>query len=333
VQYIEKLINIEINVPTPSDQQKEELLEQARERAAQDAARNREKRILGAMTFARRLASLAVLLGLSWALGIVIVQAGDRGAQRYLTAQHKTEMENVVLANVQAAKPGTPPAQATPQPGSQAPASTPAASAATAAAPAPPASLPEIQPGENPFPALLLEGWKAWVTMGLLALILMSVLSRVPQAKTGDSDEFARALAQWGPVAGVRLGTPRAVKRFLNRVRCLAMLQHPPEVKQPALVRWMVPHTRVAATPSRVLDPQDLVALSAIEVYQPELIDDPNKLAQFLKSDELAKMFGQIGRRQPNLETEQFFTEENYWDLIGRLDQYKELRSGGLMSA
>jgi len=283
------------------------------------------------MTFARRLASLAVLLGLSCAAGMVLVQAGDRGAQRYLKAQQKTEVESVARAK----SPGTPPGPVTAQPGTQPPPTTAAAGGpATAITPISPSpsSLPEIQPGENPFPGSLLEGWKAWVTLGLLALTLISVLSRVPGVQPGDSDEFARALALWGPVAGLRLGTPRSVKRFLNRVRCLAMLQRPPKAKRSALLRWLVPSADIPEI-MKPIPEENLVALSAIEAYQPELIEDPNKLAEFLKSSELANIFGQLARRQPNLEPERFFEESNYWGVVDWLDQYKELRSGGLMTA
>jgi hypothetical protein len=81
------------------------------------------------------------------------------------------------------------------------------------------------------------------------------------------------------------------------------------------------------------LDPEDLVALSAIEAYNPDLVEDPNTLAQFLKSDELVHIFGQATQRRPDVHPGEFFEERPYWKLVSAVNRYKELRSGGLVTA
>jgi len=320
-QYIEKLINIEINVPNPSEEQKDKLLEQARENAQRDTERARERHVVAGLAFMKSLARLALVLGIAWGLGVMLLNMVEWRARVYFENQAATKLARYPASGQQQEKQTNPTGAA-----ATGPSAAENAAPVQAASPAPrPSRVPTLHEGESPFPGQLLRGWKAWVCLGALALLFISLLSRVPQAQTSDSGEFTRALGQWAPVAGAKLKTPRSVKRFLNRVRCLAMLQHPPEPKQSVLVRWLAP--RPDSTPAQVAAPipeQYLVALSAIEAYDPALIEDDIRLEDFLSSPRLGALFGPINPME---------IAEKREGLLAWLHQYKTLRSGGLLSA
>lgn len=76
---------------------------------------------------------------------------------------------------------------------------------------------------ENPKPV-----WSRRVLFGGLAIalvvIFIGVLTR-PEPVVRDSRTFRIALEAWSPVIGARGGTPRQIKRFLNRLRFYAMRQ------------------------------------------------------------------------------------------------------------
>ncbi|MBT5458260.1 MAG: hypothetical protein HOK82_16775, partial [Rhodospirillaceae bacterium] len=71
--------------------------------------------------------------------------------------------------------------------------------------------------------------WLIWVPMGLLVIIFTLVgieqWRRKGSAIIRDSPEFDHALQIWTPLVFSRDGTPRAIKRYLNRVRYFAMRQ------------------------------------------------------------------------------------------------------------
>ena len=79
---------------------------------------------------------------------------------------------------------------------------------------------------------------------------------------TDDSTEFKDALQIWSDVIQQRRNTPRAVKRYLNRSRYLA-------------VRLREDEQAAAASPQAKagsLDEQTLVALSALHHIDPDLL-------------------------------------------------------------
>lgn len=84
-------------------------------------------------------------------------------------------------------------------------------------------SLPQI---ENP------EAWLLAAGLGLLVLFALAVAAsaagfrrrlEVIGAMTADSSDFTKALEIWRPLIVNKFQTPRALKRFLNRLRYLAM--------------------------------------------------------------------------------------------------------------
>src|SRR5262249_9474090 len=131
-----------------------------------------------------------------------------------------------------------------------------------------PVSVPLITSGQaatisawfllSPFYALALI---------ILLLVLQIVLTTRPNVVTRDSDSFTRALSIWHPIVFAKQDTPRAAKRFVNRVRFLAMRQGPGRSQATRWERTMFPD-RLQSPDGIVFKriPESLlVALAAIE--------------------------------------------------------------------
>ncbi len=94
-----------------------------------------------------------------------------------------------------------------------------------------PVTLPDITPESAPQVIAKLEqanseGWSRtslWLAIAvLISAMLMNSLRRA-EVVGRDSEDFNRALKAWHPLIISKRATPRALKRFLNRVRFFAM--------------------------------------------------------------------------------------------------------------
>lgn len=204
--YLQKLVNIEITVPSTRDRPLHELL------AVPEPASRRA--VLGGLELLWKLwpvaaAAAAVVAGLclaSW------IQAG--AAQAPLPAP-------VPIITQPSANP-VPSGPAMPPTGK------PTAVQEVPVAPRPkPADGPAaVQPGQQESPQSVLR-WLAVALLPLLATgawIVTHLLNKTVN-ETHDSGQFLVALKIWTPVVAARRTTPRAIKRFGNRMRYLAMLQ------------------------------------------------------------------------------------------------------------
>jgi hypothetical protein len=126
----------------------------------------------------------------------------------------------------------------------------------------------------------------------LLLFLLLGVwrFSLRPAVVVKDSPEFVTALRLWHPVVVAKQNTPRALKRFLNRVRFYAMRQRPSQRPVPhwqRLLTWL--RQRVGGQPQRPLStaaeppiPEAfLVALSTIQHCYPEWLQDERLFTDF----------------------------------------------------
>lgn len=136
--------------------------------------------------------------------------------------------------------------------------------------------------------------WQDWI-LPLVTLTLCSILFLIPAIRrtdriTTDSAEFRQALAIWQPWIVARRLTPRAIKRYLNRVRYIAMRYRPEDPEQTWRRRfWNWASPRAATTAATgdvhegpVLHESVVVALSAIQVLDEDWVLDDSAFDKIL---------------------------------------------------
>ena len=131
-------------------------------------------------------------------------------------------------------------------------------------------------------PVLLVVLTVAWVGVW--------VLTRRPGLVVKDSPKFVDVLTIWHPLVFARSSTPRSVKRFMNRVRYLAMRQRRQTESPPAwrrLLRRPLPPAEPgdaagaegAHNNSAIPIPDELlVALAAIQHFRPRWLTNGEAL-------------------------------------------------------
>jgi hypothetical protein len=250
-QYLEKLINIEVPVPIATSEQSRELF--APEAHDSKPLRWWEK------PFARKLAraaSRALLIGLL--LGGLYLSAGlffPRPDSPSGPVDHSTK---------------SPITTAAPADLSAAPVVTDAEGPARVDENLPPATLSPAKPGGSSRSVF-------WFMVALFVAIALGQMFARPPVSLDDSDKFTSALRIWHPLIAKRRNTPRSLKRFLNRLRYLAMRQG---VAEPEPTPWERLQARVfgraVAIPATVtagenrIEEDVLVGLAACRYLYPE---------------------------------------------------------------
>jgi photosystem II stability/assembly factor-like uncharacterized protein len=249
-QYLEKLINIEVPVPAPTYAQSSRLLrESAPQEQPVESRRVRIQRTVwsGIRKAFPAAAALALLFFGYW-IGVTRVEPETpvlpRAAQG--PSPVSPEADGEVVGRSEEAQ----------------------------------TSVVRRAPAEWDEPAE--SGYPVSVAVILLAVLLgLGVwrLSIPPGVVIRDSQEFETALETWHPLVFTFRGTPRSIKRFLNRVRYLAMLQrgHDPQPSRwrqllawlRSLVRRKEEKRETGKAPGGIPEPA-LVALVAIEHARPD---------------------------------------------------------------
>lgn len=103
-------------------------------------------------------------------------------------------------------------------------------------------------------------GLVAGILLFLVGLVAYEQMRRRQVALVRDSPAFAKALDIWYGVIGVTHPTPRSIKRFMNRLRYLAMRQRSDDTQAVDAVDVRIPETV-------------LVALCALDAGAPEALD------------------------------------------------------------
>lgn len=240
-QYLEKLINIEVPVPTPTDQQARRLF-QANVTQEERPEDRRQRRWRRARTVAWKTLPAAVLVGLS-VLGLWLGSSWPSPPKEDLALGKALIEEAVAFINA--------PTETAPGP-------------SASKIPTGPAEMEAGQEASLPVPAVL-------VLTAMLVGLGIWRLSIPPGVVIRDSAEFEEALATWHPLIFSTRKTPRSIKRFLNRVRYLAMLQRsqsPEPTRWQQVLRWL----RLGRAPEPATDgkapaipERALVALAAID--------------------------------------------------------------------
>ncbi|HVR11474.1 MAG TPA: P-loop NTPase fold protein, partial [Thermoanaerobaculia bacterium] len=231
-QYLEKLINIEVPVPLPTDEQSRRLLVDERPATPPPpAAAGRWQSWLGAMRRALPAVAIGLLRETRRALPaaalVLLVIGGFLAGLARPPAPPPALGPLSSRAKMVHGRPRPTPAPHAESSGGRVADGGPAAAAPV---PAPPPVLPEPMRWQRlPFVllGLVLAGFGVWR------------LSIPPDVVIHDSREFEEALSRWHPLIFSWRNTPRAIKRYLNRVRYLAMLQREP-VATPALWKRLV---------------------------------------------------------------------------------------------
>jgi hypothetical protein len=108
--------------------------------------------------------------------------------------------------------------------------------------------VPTIQENNR----LIVDKWVVSITIAfVIAIVAGLVLYRLRSAsyEVHDSRKFHDALRIWMPAVQSRRGTPRAIKRFGNRLRYLAMLQQDNKADETGydeLRRWLKSHINLS---------------------------------------------------------------------------------------
>jgi hypothetical protein len=252
-QYLEKLINIEVPVPVPTEGQAARIIAPDAE-PLDELARWR--------TLGAHVVRVARVLGPVAALFLVVVVGFS------------------VALVIWPPAPTLTPSALTAAPAS--PSSPPVASTGPVLDPTPPS------PDTLAFPAVVVGGdstrpsrwFLAW-PLSVLLLAAVAMFLKRPPIVVKDSDEFRQALKVWHPLVFSRRSTPRSAKRFLNRVRYYAMRQRdlPEERRIDRISAWLAARlgrapSPVASEPIDTIPERVLVGLSAIEHCHPEWLSD-----------------------------------------------------------
>ncbi|HEY5837508.1 MAG TPA: P-loop NTPase fold protein [Pyrinomonadaceae bacterium] len=283
-QYLDKLINIEVPIPAAKQGQSLQLLLAGayQPSAPEPKGRWREFKSSTAGLLARHwrvfpaLTALAVLLTLGYFLAMsLIAQSPGSPATTQSVA--------------------TPDASPSPP---QTPTPTPTSATVGTSTPTPtPTALP--RPSPSPTAEILNEraeiiaGGRGLFSRSLLpgiALLVMlwagvTVLTRRPDLVVKDSPNFVDALKIWHPLIFSRQSTPRSIKRFMNRIRYLAMRQRKATASEQSWLRRLFasfnqpgetqPGTGpVTESPVDPIPDEALVALAAIEHFSKSVFGD-----------------------------------------------------------
>jgi hypothetical protein len=253
-QYLEKLINIEVPVPSPTDAQSRRLMLAGgppEGEPKESRGRRLWREVWPVIRKALPAASVILLLFLGYWLGAT--RTGRPQAAPQTAAAETASIGRFPVA--------------------------PVAPITSALSPPP--------TGTIQGPARMEEGEEARLPLWLVALLLIVIvglgvwrLSIPPGVVLRDSQEFETALATWHPLVFSFRNTPRSIKRFLNRVRYLAMLQREQSAEPArwqAALAWLLrrPVGRAeqgaAGNGHHTHIPEEvLVALAAIDHCHPE---------------------------------------------------------------
>lgn len=295
-QYLDKLINIEVPVPKPKEgDQAKNLFVPKPKRAPEPLAEKYLRRSLQAV----QLSIPVILVGfLFWGVarmavtlsGPLQVMMEEVNARRPAPQKNVPPMapSSVATTGTERAADGGTATSVKPSGTGSVPALVDSFEAVSSG------PVPEIRSGhESRLPGWVLFS-PVYLIVVFLLLTLQVVLTTRPGLQTRDSDSFSTALAIWHPLVLARQGTPRAAKRFVNRVRFLAMRQGVGRMKTPLWERVLFPERLEAEPDSSFITsngrgqriPESLlVALAAIELVDSDWVYHEDCFLELIKSD------------------------------------------------
>ncbi|HYV50193.1 MAG TPA: P-loop NTPase fold protein, partial [Myxococcaceae bacterium] len=290
-RYLQKLINVEVALPQLSPHHGKTLITGASAAPGTSVEEPAERSPIS------RLAAWGLGVAVALTVGIVMFNAGAKlgeAAEDTLGVAEAAEPPpEEALAS--AARPPPPPVSSThageekgKQRGDVRPAQSPVAPAARP--PASPVRLPERWTIEEPpRPTRSLWAVLPWVFLVWAGLLSLAVSSS-PRPMTTDSRDFREALERWCEVIQLRQPTPRALKRFLNRLRFWAMRLRAEKEPVQVVSPWQRLFSRgpQARGDPEAMSEAALVALAALHEVHAELVTEPGALSGALEAEPAA---------------------------------------------
>ncbi|MGO8669808.1 MAG: YCF48-related protein [Capsulimonadaceae bacterium] len=317
-RYLEKIINLEVPVPPPSEHQTGTLLSQP-ERVAHERrkiaavilrlvngriksnpgllaaqARSKEGGFIGRFVFSVR---RGVVASGVWLQTWTVLLKRRLSLTRTRLAGLSNALPAVVILLMIATGSGLgywAPGKTLPAPRPRSPSNLPSNLPSTpAGSPAAPATPSQSVPssGSDASDLNVTDGvsWKAPLYGVAAVIVLLAFLGWIrmrvpPDVIVKDSTDFKDALDDWRKFLFRPTSTPRRLKRFVNRVRFYAMRQ---PVQSSRRLGLILPGLRDKGAPKRAAVtstglPEDiLVALSAIEYFHPDWVSDPELYEDF----------------------------------------------------
>jgi hypothetical protein len=285
-RYLQKLLNVEVALPQITTGAGLSLMTRAHGAVPGTVER----------TAISRAARWGLAAGLALAVGSLAYSLGGRLGAVFEkdvapveeVAERAAEPPATGMASASRPSPA-PAAAASPAPGSTRVASGEGRRIASPAPPpvaAVPVRLPEhwaIAAPAPPAKSLLASlPWIFLVAAGLFGL----AVSSSPRPMTTDSPEFRQALERWSEVIQIRHPTPRALKRFLNRLRFWAMRLRAEKDPLAPVSPWQRLFSRGPGGRGHVdvISEPALVALAALHEARPDLVLQADRFAQAVSS-------------------------------------------------
>jgi hypothetical protein len=198
--------------------------------------------------------------------------------------------------------------------------------------------MPEFHPGSNPRPDPGKLWWPELIAAAILSMIAYQTLRLTGKGASHDSKKFVDALNIWYPLVIERQRTPRAVKRWMNRVRYLATRELPSgELRTPneRFADWYAGWGKKKTTSADVkiakqeekekaekIPEEIVVALAAIDEFDPKALGSTDilKALQNMSADAGLCTLGLEADKKIAAKRELHGKGENFtrWDQIGR---------------
>ena len=117
------------------------------------------------------------------------------------------------------------------------------------------------------------NGWPAFVILPLNVWALYRVATWRPDLEPTDSAEFGAAMDNVLPLVLSRARTPRSVKRFVNKVRYLAMRMRQRESDDRSVWARLWDKRPIAPAAASSISDSALVVLAALDYWKPSSLD------------------------------------------------------------
>lgn len=254
-QYLQKLINIEVPVPQPSELQSRNLIapkarEPERARSWWVAAFRKAPQFLPKL-LPPVIVAATLIAGFMLGQSLFPDEKKEQSSQATIASPAKSDSTSTVVAPVDTTR---------------------ATSRSEADTPERASGEGKFIPGQQAKPVLT---W-AFVALALMLLLAAWRLSIPSDVIVQDSPEFEEALRIWHPLIMAKHNTPRSVKRFVNRVRYFAMRQSSEAEAQSVwqkLSVWAGFMPKEEAKEVEAVSESILVALSAIHHFEPDWVE------------------------------------------------------------